>query len=71
MSKEYITVDKDFFDHLLNCLSNQRFIAQSDKEIWADPKDMEDTQKEIDEIYIRAKNLKVNPIFMKAFVKNV
>ena len=71
MSKQYITIDKDFFDHLLNCLINQRFIAQYGKEIWAHPQEMEVTQEEINEAYSRAKNLKTNPIPMKALVKNV
>ena len=27
MSKQYITIDRDFFEHLLNCLANQKFTS--------------------------------------------
>lgn len=62
MEPTTITLEVDFFDHLLNCMANQKYIhnmsadalGESGKEI---RKIQEDNQRVIDEAYHKAREL--------------
>lgn len=41
MSKKQITIDIDFFEHLLNCLANQKFIRYSENMVGEDKANQE------------------------------
>lgn len=46
-------IDKNYFEHLLNCLANQKFMPVPDKQ----SKDESKRQKIIDEAYIKGRNI--------------
>jgi len=51
MSKEYITLSEDFFEHLLNCMCNIEAVMQMDGEMKRDGK------RAIDKAYSDAREL--------------
>lgn len=61
MSKKYITLEEDFFEHLLNCMCNQETVMNMNGE------QKRDGQRAIDEAYREARELLhgKKPTFMK------
>ena len=49
-----IIISKDSFEHLLNCLANQKFIPVTDKQSISQRKDMQDY---IDDFYFQCRDL--------------
>lgn len=52
-------VNKDFFEHLLNCLANQRFINDINADALEDDyvEVQKEMQEEIDKTYLKARKL--------------
>ena len=55
-SGKTITIERDFFDHLLNCMANQKYLPTLNASSFASEREKDD-QKIIDDAYHKARKL--------------